>query len=106
MKSMEEMIQAAQAAAQTIQKQMEDAQGKLDQIEVEGVAVSAPMLRRQKKCRRCRWRPAFRLASSCRSERALRRYPLQARAGAEVSHPLYKCVTISGRVTGACPFAA
>jgi DNA-binding YbaB/EbfC family protein len=38
MKSMEEMIQAAQAAAQTIQKQMEDAQGKLDQIEVEGVA--------------------------------------------------------------------
>jgi DNA-binding YbaB/EbfC family protein len=38
MKSMEEMIQAAQAAAQTIQKQMEDAQGRLDQIEVEGVA--------------------------------------------------------------------
>jgi len=38
MKSMEEMIQAAQAAAQTIQKQMEGAQGKLDQIEVEGVA--------------------------------------------------------------------
>jgi len=38
MKSMEEMIQAAQAAAQTIQKQMEDAQGKLDSIEVEGVA--------------------------------------------------------------------
>lgn len=38
MKSMEEMIQAAQAAAQTIQKQMENAQGKLDQIEVEGVA--------------------------------------------------------------------
>jgi DNA-binding YbaB/EbfC family protein len=38
MKSMEEMIQAAQAAAQTIQKQMEEAQGKLDQIEVEGVA--------------------------------------------------------------------
>lgn len=38
MKSMEEMIQAAQAAAQTIQKQMEDAQGKLDKIEVEGVA--------------------------------------------------------------------
>jgi hypothetical protein len=35
---MEEMIQAAQAAAQTIQKQMEDAQGRLDQIEVEGVA--------------------------------------------------------------------
>ena len=38
MKSMEEMIQAAQAAAQTIQKQMEEAQGKLEQIEVEGVA--------------------------------------------------------------------
>ena len=38
MKSMEEMIQAAQAAAQTIQKQMEEAQGKLDTIEVEGVA--------------------------------------------------------------------
>ena len=36
MKSMEEMIQAAQAAAQTIQKQMEEAQGKLEQIEVEG----------------------------------------------------------------------
>lgn len=38
MKSMEEMIQAAQQAAQTIQKQMEDAQGRLDAIEVEGVA--------------------------------------------------------------------
>lgn len=38
MKSMEEMIQAAQAAAQTIQKQMEEAQGRLDQIEVEGVS--------------------------------------------------------------------
>lgn len=38
MKSMEEMIQAAQQAAQTIQKQMEEAQGKLDTIEVEGVA--------------------------------------------------------------------
>ncbi|MBB3858976.1 hypothetical protein GGQ88_000216 [Novosphingobium hassiacum] len=38
MKSMEEMIQAAQAAAQTIQKQMEDAQNTLDGIEVEGVA--------------------------------------------------------------------
>lgn len=36
MKSMEEMIKAAQDAAQTIQKQMEDAQGKLDSIEVEG----------------------------------------------------------------------
>jgi DNA-binding YbaB/EbfC family protein len=38
MKSMEEMIQAAQAAAQTIQQQMGDAQKKLDAIEVEGVA--------------------------------------------------------------------
>jgi hypothetical protein len=38
MKSMEEMIQAAQAAAQTIQKQMEDAQNTLDSIQVEGLA--------------------------------------------------------------------
>ncbi|WP_420383630.1 YbaB/EbfC family nucleoid-associated protein [Novosphingobium sp.] len=38
MKSMEDMIQAAQKAAETIQKQMEEAQGKLDTIEVEGVA--------------------------------------------------------------------
>lgn len=38
MKSMEEMIQAAQQAAETIQKQMNDAQGKLDSIEVEGVS--------------------------------------------------------------------
>jgi DNA-binding YbaB/EbfC family protein len=38
MKSMEDMIQAAQKAAETIQKQMEDAQGRLDAIEVEGVA--------------------------------------------------------------------
>jgi len=38
MKSMEEMIQAAQAAAQTIQKQMNDAQTTLDSIEVEGVS--------------------------------------------------------------------
>ncbi|MCX7285351.1 MAG: YbaB/EbfC family nucleoid-associated protein [Novosphingobium sp.] len=38
MKSMEEMIQAAQQAAQTIQKQMEDAQGKLDKIEIEGAS--------------------------------------------------------------------
>ena len=38
MKSMEEMIQAAQKAAETIQKQMNEAQGKLDQIEVEGVS--------------------------------------------------------------------
>ena len=38
MKSMEEMIQAAQKAAETIQKQMTDAQSRLDQMEVEGVA--------------------------------------------------------------------
>ena len=38
MKSMEEMIQAAQKAAETIQKQMNEAQSKLDQMEVEGVA--------------------------------------------------------------------
>lgn len=38
MKSMEDMIKAAQEAAQTIQKQMEEAQGKLDTIEVEGVS--------------------------------------------------------------------
>jgi hypothetical protein len=38
MKSMEEMIQAAQKAAETIQQQMEDAQGRLDAIEVEGLA--------------------------------------------------------------------
>ena len=38
MKSMEEMIQAAQAAAETIQKQMNEAQTKLDQLTVEGVA--------------------------------------------------------------------
>jgi DNA-binding YbaB/EbfC family protein len=38
MKSMEEMIQAAQAAAETIQKQMEQTQGKLDGLEVEGVS--------------------------------------------------------------------
>jgi len=38
MKSMEEMIQAAQAAAETIQKQMTETQGKLDQLEVEGVS--------------------------------------------------------------------
>ncbi len=36
MKSMEEMIKAAQDAAQNIQKQMEEAQSKLDTIEVEG----------------------------------------------------------------------
>lgn len=38
MKSMEEMIQAAQQAAETIQKQMAEAQSKLDQLEVEGVS--------------------------------------------------------------------
>jgi nucleoid-associated protein EbfC len=38
MKSIEEMMKAAQEAAQTIQKQMEEAQGKLDSIEVEGVS--------------------------------------------------------------------
>ena len=38
MKSMEEMIQAAQQAAETIQKQMGEMQGKLDTIEVEGVS--------------------------------------------------------------------
>lgn len=38
MKSMEEMIKAAQQAAETIQKQMTESQSKLDAIEVEGVA--------------------------------------------------------------------
>jgi DNA-binding YbaB/EbfC family protein len=38
MQSMEEMIKAAQAAAETIQKQMDETQGKLDKLEVEGVA--------------------------------------------------------------------
>ncbi|MFM2300714.1 MAG: hypothetical protein RLZZ84_450 [Pseudomonadota bacterium] len=38
MKSMEEMIKAAQQAAETIQKQMSETQGKLDSIEVEGLA--------------------------------------------------------------------
>ena len=38
MKSMEEMIQAAQQAAETIQKQMTESQGKLDSIEVEGLS--------------------------------------------------------------------
>lgn len=37
-KSMEEMLKAAQQAAETIQKQMGEMQGKLDGIEVEGVA--------------------------------------------------------------------
>jgi len=35
---MEEMLKAAQQAAETIQKQMGEMQGKLDAIEVEGVA--------------------------------------------------------------------
>src|SRR5690606_37118897 len=38
MKSMEEMMQAAQAAAETIQKQMGEVQAKLDSLEVEGVS--------------------------------------------------------------------
>lgn len=38
MKSMEEMLKAAQQAAETIEKQMTEMQGKLDTIEVEGVA--------------------------------------------------------------------
>ncbi|WP_100259272.1 YbaB/EbfC family nucleoid-associated protein [Qipengyuania seohaensis] len=38
MKSMEEMIAAAQKAAETIQTQMGEAQAKLDTIEVEGAA--------------------------------------------------------------------
>ena len=38
MKSMEDMIKAAQEAAQNIQKQMETAQATLDTIEVEGVS--------------------------------------------------------------------
>lgn len=38
MKSMEEMLKAAQAAAETIQKQMTETQSKLDSIEVEGLA--------------------------------------------------------------------
>jgi DNA-binding YbaB/EbfC family protein len=38
MKSMEEMIKAAQAAAETIQKQLGETQAKLDSLEVEGVS--------------------------------------------------------------------
>ena len=38
MKSLEEMIAAAQNAAQTIQAQMEEAQAGLDKLEVEGAA--------------------------------------------------------------------
>jgi len=37
-KSMEEMLKAAQQAAETIQKQMTEMQGKLDAMEVEGLA--------------------------------------------------------------------
>ena len=37
-KSMEEMLKAAQQAAETIQKQMNDAQVKLDALEVQGVS--------------------------------------------------------------------
>ncbi|GGC09768.1 nucleoid-associated protein YbaB [Novosphingobium endophyticum] len=38
MKSMEEMIKAAQQAAETIQKQMNETQAKLDTMEVEGLS--------------------------------------------------------------------
>ncbi|MDE1915116.1 MAG: YbaB/EbfC family nucleoid-associated protein [Sphingomonadales bacterium] len=38
MQSMEEMIKAAQQAAETIKKQMDETQGKLDKLEVEGAA--------------------------------------------------------------------
>lgn len=38
MQSMEDMIKAATQAAETIQKQMDEMQGKLDGIEVEGAA--------------------------------------------------------------------
>ena len=38
MKSMEEMLKAAQQAAETIQQQMTETQAKLDAIEVEGAA--------------------------------------------------------------------
>lgn len=38
MKSMEEMLAAAQKAAETIQQQMGEAQAKLDTVEVEGVS--------------------------------------------------------------------
>ena len=38
MKSMEEMIKAAQQAAETIQKQMNETQAKLDSMEVEGLS--------------------------------------------------------------------
>ncbi|MDE2303677.1 MAG: YbaB/EbfC family nucleoid-associated protein [Sphingomonadales bacterium] len=38
MKSMEDMIKAAQAAAETIGRQMNETQAKLDSLEVEGVS--------------------------------------------------------------------
>ncbi|MEJ2409514.1 MAG: YbaB/EbfC family nucleoid-associated protein [Novosphingobium sp.] len=38
MKSMEEMIQAAQKAAETIQQQMTETQAKLDSMEIEGLS--------------------------------------------------------------------
>lgn len=38
MQNMEEMLKAAQEAALNVQKQMEEAQAKLDQLEVEGQA--------------------------------------------------------------------
>jgi nucleoid-associated protein EbfC len=38
MKSMEEMLQAAQQAAESISKQMNETQAKLDSMEVEGVS--------------------------------------------------------------------
>lgn len=38
MKSMEDMIKAAQAAAETIGRQMNETQAKLDNLEVEGVS--------------------------------------------------------------------
>lgn len=38
MKSLEEMMKAAQAAAANVQAQMAEAQAKLDQVEVEGVS--------------------------------------------------------------------
>lgn len=38
MKSIEEMMQAAQEAAATVQAQMQEAQAKLDAVEIEGVS--------------------------------------------------------------------
>lgn len=38
MKSMEEMLKAAQQAAETVQAQMAEAQAKLDSVEVEGMS--------------------------------------------------------------------